>query len=206
MEETTQLLKRFFTEEWKTLLLANILFTAFSLPVVTAGPALLAMNGVLTRRADGRGSSSCWEDFWSGFKAKFWRGIQLEAIAAMYLLAILWSVSVADQMEGAARTAMGLFTALSLFLAAAASVYWIPLLADSTIPFFQALWNAVLLAFARLPRTLLAILAVYGLLCVFVMLYPISVLPYAMLLLAVAAALSVALVWPAINELIFPED
>lgn len=30
-------------------------------------------------------------------------------------------------------------------------VYLVPLLADSSIPFFSALWDAALLSFARLP-------------------------------------------------------
>ena len=42
MGQTTELLKRLFLEEWKALLLANLLFTAFSLPLLTVGPALLA--------------------------------------------------------------------------------------------------------------------------------------------------------------------
>lgn len=189
MGQTTELLKRLFLEEWKALLLANLLFTAFSLPLLTVGPALLAMNGVLTRRADDRGNSSCWVDFWYVFKAKFWRGIQLEAVVGLYLLIILWSASVAGQLDGAGRTMLWLFISLSLFLAAMTGVYLVPLL-----------------SFARLPRTLLAMGAVYGSLCVFLLLYPISVLPWAMLLLAAAAALSVALVWPAINELIFPQE
>lgn len=206
MGQTTQLLKRLFSEEWKTLLLVNILFSAFSLPLVTAGPALLAMTGVLTRRADDRGSVSCWTDFWAVFKEKFWRGVQMEAAAAVYLAVILWSVSVAGRMEGAGREALKLFVLLSVSLAAGASVYLVPLLADSTIPFAACLCNAVLLAFARLPRTLLAVTGVYGLLAVFVLLYPVSVLPYAMFVLAAATALAVALVWPAILELIFAEE
>lgn len=206
MGQITELLKRFFLEEWKTLLLANLLFTAFSLPLITVGPALLAMNGVLTRRADSRGSSSCWMDFWYVFKAKFWRGVQLEVTAGLYLLAILWSASVAGQLDGAGRTVLQLFIVLSLFLSAMAGVYLVPLLADSSLPFCSALWDAVLLSFARLPRTLLAAGAVYGSLYVFLLLYPISVLPWAMLLLAAAAALSIALVWPAIDELIFPQE
>ena len=156
MGQTTELLKRLFLEEWKALLLANLLFTAFSLPLLTVGPALLAMNGVLTRRADDRGNSSCWVDFWYVFKAKFWRGIQLEAVVGLYLLIILWSASVAGQLDGAGRTMLWLFISLSLFLAAMTGVYLVPLLADSSIPFFSALWDAALLSFARLPRTLLA--------------------------------------------------
>ena len=108
MGQTTELLKRLFLEEWKALLLANLLFTAFSLPLLTVGPALLAMNGVLTRRADDRGNSSCWVDFWYVFKAKFWRGIQLEAVVGLYLLIILWSASVAGQLDGAGRTMLWL--------------------------------------------------------------------------------------------------
>ena len=203
MGQTTELLKRLFLEEWKTLMVVNILFTLFSLPLITVGPALLAMNGVLTRRVDGRGTPGCWTDFWLVFRKKFWRSIQLEGAAAMYLLAIFWSASVAGRLEGTGRTVLWLFLSLSLFLAAAASVYLVPLLADSSVSFFPALWDAVLLAFARLPWTLLAAAAVYGLLGLALMFYPISVLPCGMLLLAAAAAFATAIVWPAINELIF---
>ena len=138
MGQTTELLKRLFLEEWKALLLANLLFTAFSLPLLTVGPALLAMNGVLTRRADDRGNSSCWVDFWYVFKAKFWRGIQLEAVVGLYLLIILWSASVAGQLDGAGRTMLWLFISLSLFLAAMTGVYLVPLLADKHTVLFSA--------------------------------------------------------------------
>lgn len=206
MHSTAELLKRFFCEEWKTLLLVNILAAVFSLPLITAGPALLAMNGVLIRLADGRCGISRWEEFWSVFKGKFWRGIQLEALAGLYLLAMLWSVALADNLEGTGRAAVWLFLSLSLFLAATASVYLVPLLADSRIPFFQALWDAVFLAAARLPRSILAAAAVYGLAYGFLLLYPISVLPYAMFAAAAAAAVSTAVVWPAIDKLIFSES
>lgn len=206
MQSSVELLKRFFCEELKTLLLVNILTIAFSLPLVTAGPALLAMNGVLIRVADDRCGVSRWEEFWSVFKAKFWRGVLLEALAGLYLLAMLWSAALAGALEGAGRAAVWAFLSISLFLAATASVYLVPLLADSHIPFFQALWDSVFLAFARLPRSVLAAAAVYGLAYGFLLLYPISILPYGMFVAAAAAAVSIAVVWPAVDELIFPES
>ena len=203
MEQTIARLKRLFLEEWKTLLMVNVLFTIASLPILTVGPALLAMNGVLTRVADDRSGCACWAEFWNVFKAKFWRGIQLEVIGGAYLFTVLWSGAVAQRLDTAGQTAMWLCLSLSVFLAAMVSVYLVPLLADSDLPFFRCLWNGVLLSFVRLPRTLLAMAAVYGLLYLFVLLYPVSVLPYAMLVLAVAAAISTAVVWPAVNALIF---
>lgn len=206
MRRSLYLLKRLFVEEWSTLLVVNLLAVLVSLPLVTIGPALLAMNGVLTRLVDDRFAGSTKDVFLSVFKQKFWRGIQLEAAAVVYILAMLWCVAVADKLEGMGQTLMNGTLWISLFLAAITSVHLVPLLSDSDTPFFQALWDSLLLAFARLPQTILAAVCVYGLLYGFWLLYPISIVPYAMIVLAAAAALSTAFTWPSIDELIFAEQ
>ena len=200
MGESVQMLRRLFGEEWKSLMVLSVAAAVCSLPLVTAGPALLAMNGALTRLADDRCRGGVLGEFWAVFRAKFLRGLALEGLAALYLLAMAYSAALADAVEGGGVVRVLLF--LSLSLAAMVSVYWVPLLADTTIPFFPALWDAVCLALACLPRTLLAAGAVCGLMGVFVLLYPITVLVYVLFLLAAAAAVSVSIVWPAIDTLL----
>lgn len=205
MRRSLYLLKRLFLEEWSTLLVVNIMAVLLSLPLVTIGPALLAMNGVLTRLADDRFAGSTKDVFLSVFKEKFWRGIQLEALVFLYALPMLWCVAVADTLEGTSQMLLNGTLWVSLFLAAITSVYLVPLLCDSDSPFFKALWDSLLLAFARLPQSILAAVCVYGLMYGFWLLYPISILFYAMIVLAAAAALSIAFTWPVIDELIFAE-
>lgn len=205
MRRSLSLLKRLILEEWSTLLVVNLLAVLLSLPLVTIGPALLAMNGVLTRLVDDRFAGSTKDVFLTVFKEKIWRGIQLEIVAVLYVLAMLWCIAVADVLEGMGQMLLNGTLWISLFLAAITSVYLVPLLCDSDTPFFRALWNSLLLAFARLPQSILAVVCVYGLMFGFWLLYPISILPYAMIVLAAAAALSIAFTWPVIDELIFTE-
>ena len=173
-------------------------------PLVTAGPAVLALNGVLVRLADGRGESGRLAMFWSVFRARFRRGLVLEGVAGLYLLTLMFSLALADHLEqgaGLVRTAVF----LSASLAAMVSVYWVILLCDSDIPVFTALWNAVCLAMACLPRSLLSAAAVWGMTLLFILLYPISVLIYTLFLLAAAAAVPAAIVWPAVDTLILSQ-
>lgn len=199
MQQTVTIIKRFFGEEWKTLMILSALTVVFSLPVVTIGPALLALNGVLTRISDNRCDLSRIREFLNVFKRKFKRGLLLEVLAAIYIWAMLYARSLAESLSQGG-TVVWVFLTISLSLAAMVSVYFVPLLADSRIPFFQALWDSVCLALAKLPRTLLAVAAVYGLGFVFILLYPISVLLYALFVLGAMAALSVAVTWPVISE------
>ena len=206
MGESIQMLKRLFGEEWKSMMLLSAAAVVCALPVITIGPSLLAMNAVLTRLADDRCQGGILQEFWSAFRTKFLRGLMLEGVAGLYLLAMAWSAALADALEkGGGAIRVLLF--VSLALAAMVSVYLVPLLADSTTPFFSALWNSVCLALACLPRTLLAAGAVYGMMYLFLLLYPISVLVYVLFALAATAAVSVSIVWPAIDALLFaPED
>lgn len=206
MGDTIAILKRLFMEEWKTLMVVNLLTAVCSLPLFTIGPAILAMNGVLTRVADDRCGISRVDEFKSVFKAKFWRGLQLEILTALFLLMLIWGVALADVLEGPRQTVLMVCIFASLGLAAMTSVYFIPLLCDSKIPFFQALWNSVFLALGYLPRTLLAVVGGYGILIVFILLLPVSFPLLLAFAVAAAAACSIAVTWPAIDTTVFEEE
>lgn len=206
MKNTISNLKRLFWEDWKKLLLLNVLTVICSLPVVTIGPAILALNGTLIRMIDDRCGLSIVNEFATIFKAKFWRGIIFEALTASYVFFVIWGIAAADVMDGTIQSVMVICLIATIVLSSMVSVYLVPLLADSKIAFANAVWTAVGVAIARLPKTLLAIFGAYGVILVFMTLYPISLLLYAVALLSTSAAIMVSVVWPVLEELLFSEE
>lgn len=202
MQRTISILKRLFSEEWKTLLEINVMAAVLALPVITAGPALLAMYGVLVRLADDRCDGSRRAEFWTLFKAKFLHGVLVEVIAAAYGFAMFWCLAVAGQLSGAQQLVLRVLSFLSLFLAAGTGAFLIPLLGGAKMRFSAAFWNALRLAFGCLPRTLLSLVATGAVILFGAALFPMSVVPLAVFVVAAGAAVSVAVVWPAIDELI----
>lgn len=71
-------LKRLFGEEFNNLLLLNLLTVGLCIPVVTAGPAILAMKGTLVKILDDRCDLRRIHEFWGLFKKKFWKGLLFE--------------------------------------------------------------------------------------------------------------------------------
>lgn len=202
MQKTISILKRLFSEEWKTLLEINLMATVFSLLVITAGPALLAMHGVLIRLADDRCDGSRRAEFWALFKSKFLYGVLLEVIAAVYGFAMLWCLALADRLEGAQQMVLRMLIFVSLFLAAGTGAFFIPLLSGATMRFSSAFWNALRLAFGCFPRTLLSLVTTGAVVLFGAALFPVSIVPLALFVVAAGTAASVAVVWPAIDELI----
>ena len=138
MRDTVLTLKRLFGEEWKNLMLLSIAAAVFSLPLITIGPSLLALHGVLMRIMDGTCDLDRFREFRSLFRACFWRGLMLEAAAAGYLLVMFWCVALQDAM-GSGKAALQTALWVSLFLAGGVAVYLIPLLADKSLSGRQAL-------------------------------------------------------------------
>lgn len=132
MRDTVLTLKRLFGEEWKNLMLLSIAAAVFSLPLITIGPSLLALHGVLMRIMDGTCDLDRFREFRSLFRACFWRGLMLEAAAAGYLLVMFWCVALQDAM-GSGKAALQTALWVSLFLAGGVAVYLIPLLADKSL-------------------------------------------------------------------------
>ena len=205
MRDTVLTLKRLFGEEWKNLMLLSIAAAVFSLPLITIGPSLLALHGVLMRIMDGTCDLDRFREFRSLFRACFWRGLMLEAAAAGYLLVLFWCVALQDAM-GSGKAALQTALWVSLFLAGGVAVYLIPLLADKSLSGRQALRGAVDLAVLCLPQTVLATLALYGSIFLFALLYPVSFLLYLLFGLGALAAVTVSLVWPGANELLYSEE
>ena len=100
-------LKRLFGEEFNNLLLLNLLTVGLCIPVVTAGPAILAMKGTLVKILDDRCDLRRIHEFWGLFKKKFWKGLLFEVLFILYGMMLLWCKSLADNVGGSAGRAQG---------------------------------------------------------------------------------------------------
>lgn len=139
------------------------------------------------------------QTYWSVLKRKFWQGIAFECLLAAYGLMLLWSFSMAEMLEKGAIALMAVSLSVG-FAAAMVSVCLCLILAGVQMKFRTALWNAVCLAFGRMPRAALATVLTYGIVYAFILLYPASILPYLVLFLSSTAALSLAVMWPAYQK------
>ena len=196
-------IKRLFGEEFNSLLFLNLITTALMLPVVTIGPAVVALHGTLFKILDDSCGRSRVKEFWGLFKKKFLKGLLLELVAGGYGALLLWCSAVAAD-QGSRGTVLWVLTVLMGFWAALSSVCVCQLLASTELVFGAALWNGVCLALGRLPRAFLASLCIFGTLTVCYLLYPISILPLAVILLSAMAALSVSILFPSVKELFAP--
>lgn len=194
-------IKRLFGEEFNTLLFLNLLTAALMLPVVTIGPALLALNGTLIKILDNTCDIHRVQEYWRLFKKKFWKGILFELVLGAYGLMILWCISLAGQL-GERGLVLWAVSVLMAFLAALSGVCICQIMASVEMLFTAALWNGVCMALGRFPHAFLAALSTYGILFLCYLIYPVSILPLAVLLLSVMAALSVSALFDTLDELV----
>ena len=194
-------IKRLFREEFNSLLFLNLIVAALCIPVVTIGPALLALTGTLVKIADDRCDLNRIKEFWGLFKSKFWHGVLLELLVAGYAFVLLWSQSLALELSDGSDFVL-ILTLLFTILAATVSVSTATILASIRAPFGECLWNGLLMALGRFPRVLLSALCVYGMLYVGILLYPISLVPVIAIMISVTAVLNLACIWPALDELV----
>ena len=186
--------RRLFGEEFNNLLFMNLISAVLCLPVVTAGPALLAMKGVLIKVMNGDCDLNRLTEYFRIFKKKFWKGLFFELLFGAYVFLLLYSYSLAGTLKGG-----GDFLALWCIgmgvLAALVSCGILTVLAGTELSFGEALWQGILLSFGYFPRTLMAAACVYGILVICYLLYPMSLVPLIMILMAVASALSLVFLW-----------
>lgn len=196
-------LKRLFGEEFNNLLLLNLLTVGLCIPVVTAGPAILAMKGTLVKILDDRCDLRRIHEFWGLFKKKFWKGLLFEVLFILYGMMLLWCKSLADNVGGSAGRPLLYAAALGGLLACIVSVCAVTILASVQMPFSQAMWNALCLAIGRLPRSLASAVCVFGLAYATFLLYPYSLLFVVVILPVTMSVLSLTFLWDPLDELVF---
>lgn len=95
-----------WTHMWKLVIL-NLLFLAFCIPVLTIPAALCGMNRVLIKLVR-EGNCFLWSDFWAEFKADLFKGIPFGIICALMLFACYYFFSLSISYG----ESFGLFTAI----------------------------------------------------------------------------------------------
>lgn len=196
-----RVIKRLFGEEFNNLLFMNLITAALCIPVVTIGPALLALTGTLIKIMDDRCHIKRLKEYFATFKKKFWKGVLFELLIAVYGFIIVWCTSLAAEL-GDRGTVLALVAMIFGVLAAIISVVFGILLACTEMPFLQTLWNAVCITMGRFPRALLSALCVWGILIIAYLFYPISVVFLIIICISMSAVLSLAAIWPALDALV----
>lgn len=194
-------MKRLFGEEFNNLLAMNLITAALCVPVVTAGPALLALLGTLIKIMDDRCSLSRVKEYKALFQKKFWKGAALEAVMLTYGAAMVWCLSLGSAL-GEGGTVLRVVAMAALFVACVVSVPVAMILSGVEMPFTQAFWNGVCLALGRFPRAALSALCAYGAVALGVLFYPISLVLFIVILISAVAVVSLAILWPAFRPLV----
>ncbi|MCC8023447.1 MAG: DUF624 domain-containing protein [Clostridiales bacterium] len=141
------------------LAVCNLLFLLFCLPVITIGPAWMAMTRVnldLLEHRDVR----LFHDFWTYFKSNLKRGVWLGlAVAAVLLLAVFaYTFYIGYTDEFAIFYLPAFLTVVCAVIIVFILIYLFPMLAMTDLPVPLALRNGLLLSLAHPARTLAAIL------------------------------------------------
>ena len=194
-----------FTHATKILLL-NLLFAAFSIPIVTLPAALSGVSRVLMLLMKD-GYVHVFQDFWKEFKESFWRSLALGAIfavifALLYIAAKLYPVILADEIFS--TVCFSLSVALIVILGVVFS-YAIPMQSMVQLPFSKLIKNSCILLYARPLATLfLAAIVVLENYLIFG-LFP-ETIPLTLVIIPAAAQLGICTVLkPVFEDLIYDE-
>lgn len=193
--------KRLFGEEFNNLLYMNLITAALCIPIITAGPALLALMGTLIKIMDDRCHLRRVKEYFATFKKKFWKGVLFELILAAYTLIIIWCTSLSYQLP-AGGVLLRVFALVFGVLAAVISVPVFILLSCTKMPFGQTFWNGVVMAMGRFPRALFASLFSWGFLLLAYLFYPISLLLFIVICISVSSVLTLGAIWPTLDALV----
>lgn len=138
-----------------TIIVLNLLFLIFSIPIITVGPALCGLYKAFLKLIRDEGNPI--RDFINGFKSDFKTSLFAWVIIAV-LCAGLWGnyvfLNATDNLNGTVFIIM----AIIAFWIAALLIYTFPLIAqfENTLP--KTLRNAVLLSITNFPKTVLFII------------------------------------------------
>jgi len=188
------------------ILLLNLLFVAFSIPIVTLPAALSGVSRVMMLLMRD-GYVHVFQDFWKEFKESFWRSLALGAIFAgifvlLYIAAKLYPVIVADEIFS--TVLFSLAVALIVILGVAFS-YAIPMPSMVRLPFSKLIKNSCILLYARpLATIMIAAIVVLENYLIFG-LFP-ETIPLTLVVIPAVAQLGVCTVLkPVFEDLIYAE-
>ena len=145
----------YFRKFWNLVLL-NLLYILFCIPVVTIGPATAALTKVLRNYAREE-HSFIWADFWNTFKQNFWTGFFIGLIDAVALFVLwidfasYWNMQASSIMVTISLTVIMLTATVLLFM----NYYLFVMMVTFKLSFKQLLKIAFIFAWVGFFRNLL---------------------------------------------------
>lgn len=137
------------------LFMANLLFIICCLPVVTVGASFAALNKVVKDVLSEKGDAAVFKPFFRAFCENFKQATVIWLIMVIVLVVAAWSVllsaAMGDAVSKLSQTVFGIVAIVVL----AVALYLFPLIARFQNTLGRHLRNAVILAIASLPRTVL---------------------------------------------------
>lgn len=143
-----------FLSQVADLVILNILWLVFCLPVFTIGASTTAMYRVCLNILRGEGSGVV-RTFWASFKLNFRQGVLIFLISLLPLALVIYELWVF--LSGAVETTLwtGAMFCLPFLLVSMILAYVYPLLAQFDNSILNTLKNACLLAVSKLPYSLI---------------------------------------------------
>ena len=138
------------------LIVSNLLFVLFSIPVITTGASLSALNYTLMKLQRGDRHFKVFDTFWKGFKENFVKAticfVALVALVMFQILEISWCRQFSGMMALFQYALAGLMT-----LEVIVAIYLFPVIAAFNGGIGELLKNALYFAFSK-PLRMLACL------------------------------------------------
>lgn len=186
--------------EFWSLLTLNLIYLLACLPIVTIGPATVALSRVTATMVRDKNVYP-WRDFWDAFRKNLKQGFLFGIPATLFTFAAIWlNINI---MLGAGTLFYTAFIFLWTFLGVALCCYLFPMAAYIDLPTLPLAKNAVFLVILGRFRTIGAVAAPIAATVLAVAFYPFS--PIFMALLGFFAFLSLFnsfLIWHVIEEFV----
>ena len=142
-------------------IILNLLFVLCSIPVVTIGPSLCALSYATVKLIEG-GEGYTFRNFFKAFKQNLLQGTIIGVIMLLFAAAVVLDYSILAAQTGSVRTVMFVTLVVGVIAWLMVFVYIFPLQARFYNPVRITFTNALILAIANLPVTLLLIGAIAG--------------------------------------------
>ncbi len=147
--------------KFSDLIILNLLFVVCSLPVVTIGASLTALSYVTLKMKEGEEGYVA-RSFFRSFKQNFRQATIIWIFMLLVAVLMFLDFRIMRLYEGTLGTVIRISVYIGALLWSMILVYAFPLLARFVNSVAQTLQNAILLAIANAPRTLLLLAVIFA--------------------------------------------
>lgn len=148
-----------FMAHWADVFVINLCFLLCCVPIVTIGPALIALYTVTLRMVRGNFDQTA-RDFWQAFRENLRQGIAVWLLALITGALLALNLYYCYQWQALSPSTLHIVllcvAVAVLALWAAIVLFVFPVMAQFSSPLWQHLQNALLLSIGALPKTLCA--------------------------------------------------